>query len=303
MNVSGGQAAPLKKIEKACAKHIDSFNVRPAADVPDVVYHYTTAAALKGMLETGRLWATDYRFLNDSTELQYGLDLGAAFVSKHKKDAKRRALVAWIDLYRSIPTDADYFLFSLSENRDDLSQWRGYAADGAGFTIGFSGQDLRTRSAGEDAEFAFAKVCYDSETHLRILDECFEEIFALFEAAISKGVDQKDALEFTAVQFDLLSEVLAVYSKHKSFRSENEWRMCSQGGEGADVKVRPRGTQLVPYIELCTQVETASKLPVVSIGIGPGHAQGNVRKAVEALCHQHGYEPEIYTADTPYRRL
>ena len=42
------------------------------ASVPPVLYHYTNASGLKGILETGSLWATDAEFLNDAQELQFG---------------------------------------------------------------------------------------------------------------------------------------------------------------------------------------------------------------------------------------
>jgi hypothetical protein len=40
-------------------------------EVPDVVYHYTNAAGLLGVLSTQQLWMTDTDFLNDAEELAY----------------------------------------------------------------------------------------------------------------------------------------------------------------------------------------------------------------------------------------
>ena len=45
------------------------------APLPAAVYHYTDAAGLQGILDSGVLWATDYRYLNDSSELRYIFDL------------------------------------------------------------------------------------------------------------------------------------------------------------------------------------------------------------------------------------
>ena len=39
---------------------------------PSVLYHYTSPAGLKGILETSSLWAADADFLNDAQELQFG---------------------------------------------------------------------------------------------------------------------------------------------------------------------------------------------------------------------------------------
>jgi hypothetical protein len=40
----------------------------PASD--NLLYHYTSEAGLRGILESDRIWATDVRFLNDDTEFQ-----------------------------------------------------------------------------------------------------------------------------------------------------------------------------------------------------------------------------------------
>src|SRR6266436_3728636 len=41
--------------------------------VPEVIYHYTNDAGLRGILETGRLWLSDIFSLNDPSELRHGL--------------------------------------------------------------------------------------------------------------------------------------------------------------------------------------------------------------------------------------
>lgn len=40
---------------------------------PGVLYHYTTVAGFLGILESGSFRATDARFLNDSSELEFGI--------------------------------------------------------------------------------------------------------------------------------------------------------------------------------------------------------------------------------------
>jgi hypothetical protein len=45
------------------------------SDLPDTVFHYTTAAGLLGILRDSVLWATDLRFLNDAQEAVFARDL------------------------------------------------------------------------------------------------------------------------------------------------------------------------------------------------------------------------------------
>jgi hypothetical protein len=44
-------------------------------EAPEVLYHYTTAKGLMGILESNILWATDLRNMNDFSELTYSMNL------------------------------------------------------------------------------------------------------------------------------------------------------------------------------------------------------------------------------------
>ena len=42
---------------------------------PDQLFHYTTLAGMQGIVQTGCLWASNVAFLNDSRELQHGIEM------------------------------------------------------------------------------------------------------------------------------------------------------------------------------------------------------------------------------------
>jgi hypothetical protein len=42
-------------------------------DLPEVLYHYTDIKGLQGIWEEGQIWATDSRYLNDTSELRLGV--------------------------------------------------------------------------------------------------------------------------------------------------------------------------------------------------------------------------------------
>jgi hypothetical protein len=44
-------------------------------NLPDTLYHYTDINGLKGIWEEGNLWATGFRYLNDTSELRLGMAL------------------------------------------------------------------------------------------------------------------------------------------------------------------------------------------------------------------------------------
>jgi len=48
-------------------KHLTALEKRTVIKTP--LYHYTDANGLKGIIENDEIWFTDYRYLNDPSEL------------------------------------------------------------------------------------------------------------------------------------------------------------------------------------------------------------------------------------------
>ena len=94
-----------------------------------ILWHYTSPEVLWKML-SGEFYATHYRFMNDSAEIRYGIQVLDAFL---KKDESLRYLQFLLnDLQKT-----DFFLWCFSEYPDNLYHWRSYTPKG-GFSIGFS---------------------------------------------------------------------------------------------------------------------------------------------------------------------
>lgn len=45
-----------------------------ASGIERPLYHYTDARGLKGIIESGQIWFTDYRHMNDPSELVHGME-------------------------------------------------------------------------------------------------------------------------------------------------------------------------------------------------------------------------------------
>jgi len=275
-------------------------------DVPDVLYHYTDASGLVGMLQSGVVWATDLRFLNDRQEQRHFCGASRSYVetvlSNDSASEAAKKLCIEILKYHLISSNDHRFVFSLSADSDDLSQWRGYGRDGRGYTVGLNGPLIFKTAEPDDAQFGFAKVEYLHERQSGVISKIFDDILIELMKKTSNGIDE-NLIEDAARWYDYAIENCSALNKHKSFVREGEWRVISviSEDEKDHIKVRSSGDRLVPYLDLYLAGE-AEKLPVMSIGIGPGFAESDERHAVEALCRQHGYAPEIYFADTPYRR-
>jgi len=94
------------------------------------LYHYTSIAGLNSIVRSGKVWASDCRYLNDRQELARALEMFLAKLEGASKEALSLAL-HWHTFSRC------HCVFSLSRSPKVLSQWRAYADDGRGAAIGF----------------------------------------------------------------------------------------------------------------------------------------------------------------------
>lgn len=149
--------------------------------LPASVYHYTSAEGLLGIVGSGQLRATDLRYLNDTSELHYGLTEMLRAYEATSQASKQTFTDQLAELYRiedwqpigelglsafvNLPQErfgpvANAIVNSLEESiiigvacfcgeGDLLSQWRGYGI--GGYALGF---DARTPRRGPKSVFA-----------------------------------------------------------------------------------------------------------------------------------------------------
>lgn len=103
-----------------------------------LIWHYTAMPVLENFLR-GTVALTHFRFLNDSKDLEYGLDLLRSLASI--SDNELLKMVVLENKYSDALIKEDSYLFCLSRASDSLYQWRSYSATG-GVAIGFHRTDL-----------------------------------------------------------------------------------------------------------------------------------------------------------------
>jgi hypothetical protein len=139
---------------------------------PPVLWHYTDVGGLHGILESGTLWGTHVKFLNDVREIIHGYEYIRGVSGKLLSWSQIVEAVKNEDIWRpetpmlarvigrvvltfGIQKAAGYisdelvlkggvgpFVTCLSGARDQLGQWRGYAGD-SGYAIGFNRERLQ----------------------------------------------------------------------------------------------------------------------------------------------------------------
>src|ERR1700730_1271189 len=108
-----------------------------------VLYHYTSAGGLLGIIESGTLWASDCRFLNDATELSYSTEQLLAALSTLEDDTmgpESGFILPGVVEHLTAETFRVHVV-CFCEDGDLLSQWRGYGADG-GYAVGLGSDRL-----------------------------------------------------------------------------------------------------------------------------------------------------------------
>ncbi len=155
-------------------------------DTPDILYHYTDAKGLYGILKTEQIWASSYRFMSDSQEFNYGFEL----ISELFPDqlpiqtlgldfSENAAYLSFAEVLRRKKWlyDLDVLFiasFSAAAKGDSLGQWRGYAGLHSGYSLGFSSNDLKSINS----ETQFIPCCYDKQQQLKWLKELIDTHFS-----------------------------------------------------------------------------------------------------------------------------
>jgi hypothetical protein len=110
--------------------------------LPDRLCHYTDFGGLKGILESGALWATYSRTLNDASEQQYGEKVIRDYLANLSGGgvADRLSMVMG-------PSNRRNFASCFCESSQILSMWTTYASRGGGYCLEFDGVGNLLRSS------------------------------------------------------------------------------------------------------------------------------------------------------------
>jgi hypothetical protein len=223
------------------------------------LFHYTDVSAVKAIFERKKLWLTDLRFMNDSEEMNHGINHILSFldddgVQKRLYGAHAATATEFLrdSLGEHVESYMNYnplFVCSFSQANDLLSQWRAYGSYAVEFTADLIGQDL-VSCLYDPLDKSHA--AYDATLiALRGVSKYLSEN----GGEVSPGVHQEYS--------DLIK--VAATLKHESFQEEQEVRMIIEKIDcDYPFLFRARAGILVPYIEVPISLKS-----VRSINIGP----------------------------------
>jgi Protein of unknown function (DUF2971) len=259
---------------------------------PEIVYHYTSQKGLLGIIQQKVLWVSSIRHLNDAAEASFAVEL----MREQLKPLPEDDPSLWNPFYERVSTyfetvqDADSFVGSFSQERDQLGQWRAYTGGGVGFSIGFNFKMLKDLASVQ--KFEFQQCVYTSKEHGAFIASLIERAR---QALRQKDVDQ--AVMICAGGLVMVAPRL----KHPSFAEEKEWRLFAYVGKSSrPMKFRQGRSMLIPYGEF-KLANADGKMPTVEIVVGPTpHAQLSI-ESVARLLSASGMDVPITNSSVPFR--
>lgn len=279
---------------------------------PTVLYHYTSMEGLLGIVRSGNVWASDSRYLNDTTDSTYLISVLKNHVAKRITAASGSDKKAYEELLSELekPNEFDVFVASFSANGDLLSQWRAYCPGGIGFSIGFDSNALRT---GYVSDLSADKPHFVSGqlTQVRYLgseadasaDEILKECGGFANALLSTmGNLVPPVLVSLAEATAKSAAVFAPIFKDLAFAEEQEWRLVLSKipGPMPGKRFRAGKSTLVPYVDAEPLGKEGYFIKEVIVGPTP-HPELSVEAVIALFQSVNHPEVAIRASKVPYR--
>jgi hypothetical protein len=303
-----GFSLHVEEVVNSFAREIEA---NPA---PETIYHYTDDRGLAGILESGRIRLTEIFGLNDPTELRHGVSpairlLRAAARRDDRFEIGQFSQNVAAMFHYGIEEMAQFFVCSFSEAGNDLGQWRAYADNGRGFSLGFDAKILERAFAsagiaGSSQHTAFP-VTYN-ESKLRHMHRLIvEQTLPLISLPRTRVFPDNSIDEYMS---ELLRRTCvpiihsALFFKHPSYCNEREYHFLQLFRADVDVpgiKHLPRRYKLTRYTEFDWRAVAVDSLK--SVVTGPAAGRHARQFADECVSRFHTGAVKISQSKLPYR--
>ena len=267
--------------------------------------HYTSLQALELILRSNEIWLSNPLLMNDVEEERFGIIEGSSALKRNS--AIREALGSEERLAEFVSSidDAidrfdqqhllDTYIFCLSRHETDdmdglLSMWRGYGGRGKGAAIVF---DTGKLASVQESPLVVAPVNYD--TRERRL-AWFGELGDRYAKTLTDAAPENNQIHLTAAALFERLKLFALFTKHRGFEEEREWRVVYFRDRDGDDKLKdmfhyvngPRGIE--PKLRLKVE-PMAGVMPenvsfeqlIDRIILGPSLSTPLARRSVERM--------------------
>lgn len=249
----------------------------PSQDTPERLFHYCSSESLFKIIESQKLWLSSAKYSHDPDEIRIVKKILESRMEIETGEFKK-FITDLLLKYTVYEDGLTPFIFCLSEEFDDLSQWRYYSNDGKGFLIGLKTKYLPHQSiwdyvfpnpeSGHSVlkGFFIDKVIYNSNEQSNLINQLIDIIQLSYKAL------SEEQLYSFALKLLLISSVF----KSQHYNKENEWRLIFFPIKMFPPKsddnyfYRYTNNAIIPYLEYDIVLDAESTdIPVSDILIGP----------------------------------
>lgn len=254
---------------------IKEFNLCNMPSDASVLYHYTSQAGLKGIIEDKQIWLTHIRCLNDTKEFDSMFHIARDIINSSIStidSTVRNQIVGAFESFKNV----NVCVCSFSKKRDDLSQWRAYSHGQVGYSIGFLGERIVELCKSEG--FYFAKCVYDHKIQYEIIKRGIELLVENYA---------NEPLDFISYLKHLLC-ALGPICKDPSFHDEEEYRIITPAIACTtdNFAYRHGKSSLIPYLKFDLGKDNIPK-NIREIIVGPTREQNTAIFVTESLAIKH----------------
>jgi hypothetical protein len=282
----------------------------------DLLYHYTDAAGLMGILGSQRLWASNAAYLNDPTELLHARSVYREWLDAKTDHGVAKDLLGHVRVIDSLLEHMFHvFVACFCRKGDLLSQWRGYGSGGHGFAIGIDRQTIGIRTPlATPVNFFVAKVVYNRNDQNAELSALIDPILnKLAETERDQGAEAASSMMMARLgEIQRACLLKLVTFKHPAYEAEEEWRAISiyeRDIPTTELHFRAQGSLLIPYVELDLSPSAGhqtGKIPISEVIYGPTLNPPLTQKSLRLLLDKHGYpwtHTTIWPSEIPFRQV
>lgn len=306
--------------------HADFLNEwfkRKSTIKEEILYHYTTAEGVYGILENNEFLATKSNFLNDKLEFLYTLEVLEKLLDRYivntplrkrfyaivREEIDKIAIVSsreQIANEQMKEQEMDFYVVSFSKQANSALIWAEFT-DFKGYSMGFDGTRLIEGFA--DRVFIHGTVIYDLEEQIQYL---LEELLSIINQFKLKGHQDlkhffedrshisENSLKEIGKDMALICSIYGMFFKKHYFAGEEEYRFIfaplQEENEGKP-QFRMKEQVFLPYI----MAKFEKEMPLVSVMVG---AKNNSDIAVRGMAFYlkgKGMEVPVIFSDIPLR--
>lgn len=210
------------------------------------LYHYTSAEGLKSIIENKAIRFSDYRFLNDIDELEYGKDVFSQVLSELETEMSEYSnyISQWKEELNSIENgrlkylrpvsqsengginciqceseNYHYYLLSLTTLSDNKDMWNMYSGTNPGYRIKINGNELMKYFYSIRDSFMSKGFLFSSEHRMQVFYG--EDAHNFIKQALLYEFSTEN---ISITQSGSIFKYIA-FVKDEAFRSEREYRL------------------------------------------------------------------------------